>query len=82
MEFLFDTLVLKPSKVSPIRIGILGIIKSSQESNFDILLSNFVFMKKYYKRLETKEKIFFKIVLNNVSKTTSVLKLSLKTKDS
>jgi hypothetical protein len=39
-------------------------------------------MKKYYNKKETKEKISFKIVLNNMSKTTSVLKLLLKTKDS
>jgi hypothetical protein len=41
-------------------------------------------MKKYYKRKKTKTKeiIFFKLVLNDISKTTSLSKLSLKTKDS
>jgi hypothetical protein len=41
-------------------------------------------MKKYYKRKrkETKEIIFFKLVLNDMPKTTSILKLSLKSKDS
>jgi hypothetical protein len=70
-------------KTSPIGIGIVRIVKSSQESIFDILLPKQRFMKKYYKRKkETKEIIFFKLVSNDMSKTTSVSKLSLKTKDS
>jgi hypothetical protein len=46
----------RPFKTSPIGIGILRIVKSGQESIFDILLSKQVFMKKYYKRKKKKQK--------------------------
>jgi hypothetical protein len=39
---------------SPIGIGILRIVRSSQESIFDMLMSKWVFMKKYYKNGDQK----------------------------
>jgi hypothetical protein len=46
----------------------MRIVRSSLESIFDILLSKWVFMKKQYKKLNTKERIFSKVVLNNCGK--------------
>ena len=45
---------LKAFKTTPIGIGILRIVKSSQESIFDIQLLKWVFMKNIIKK-ETKE---------------------------